>query len=476
MQNIRTFIYNNKFNIILLIVWLFITVVSLFNHEIWRDEAQAWCMVRDLDLINIFKLIRIEGHPFLWYLILFPFAKLGFPVISMQIISLLFVFTSVILLLFKSPFNKFEKIIICFSAGLLYFLPIISRNYALIPIFLFAIAHLYPRRKETPYLYTLFLILLSNTHLYLLGFCLVTGTLFLIEKIKESYEVKSIKPLFPLIILGLNFLILLFTFLNTTNENYALDSDIRMALSFTGVLILISKTFLYNIALHINFLQKHFNIISFISFYPFLIAIFLGFVRVDKKIGTICLLSISYMFFVYTKVYFNGILYQKAYLILLVLIACFWMVKHNSKVCIYTIIAIYTLFTLSTIISPFVIFEDIKYNFSGGKQIAKYIDENLNEETIFIALGNPFLYSSVSAYLPNKKIYNVISESYISYYSFFNEKNKTTTEFPQNVRYSIVQENIDVSNNSYLNFVFKTNKENISSKSEREIFSIYEQK
>ena len=35
-----------------------------------------------------------------------------------------------------------------------------------------------------------------------------------IEKIKESYEVKSIKPLFPLIILGLNFLILLFTFLN----------------------------------------------------------------------------------------------------------------------------------------------------------------------------------------------------------------------------------------------------------------------
>ena len=116
MQKIKQFILFNKFNLLLLILWLIVVLFTMFHHEIWRDEAQAWCIVRDLNFIEIFRSARTEGHPFLWYLILYPFAKLGFPVEIMQVISLFFVFISISFLLFKSPFNKFEKSIICFSA------------------------------------------------------------------------------------------------------------------------------------------------------------------------------------------------------------------------------------------------------------------------------------------------------------------------------------------------------------------------
>ena len=120
----------NKGNLIILILWFLIVFVTAFNHEIWRDEAQVWCIVRDLNFLEAFNTARIEGHPFLWYLLVMPFAKMGLPVEIMQIIGGMFVFASVIFLVCKAPFNYFEKIIIVFSAGMIYYLPVIVRNYA----------------------------------------------------------------------------------------------------------------------------------------------------------------------------------------------------------------------------------------------------------------------------------------------------------------------------------------------------------
>ena len=164
---------SKKFNWILIIVYLLITLTALLFHEIWRDEAQAWCIVRDLGFIDIYNMVRVEGHPMLWYLILMPFAKLGLPIISMQFINWLIVFASVIFFIFKSPFNYLQKILVTFSAGMIYFLPVIARNYTLIPILIFLLAYFYPKRTERPYLYSILIILLSQTHILMLGFSLI---------------------------------------------------------------------------------------------------------------------------------------------------------------------------------------------------------------------------------------------------------------------------------------------------------------
>lgn len=72
----KEYIKKNKFNIIITVIYAIITLVIIMYHENWRDEAQSWLIARELGLIDIFKQMKYEGHPALWYLILAPFAKL----------------------------------------------------------------------------------------------------------------------------------------------------------------------------------------------------------------------------------------------------------------------------------------------------------------------------------------------------------------------------------------------------------------
>ena len=52
--------------------------VLLTRHEMWRDEINVWLIGRDLSLTELFREIGYQGHPCLWYLLIMPFAKLGF--------------------------------------------------------------------------------------------------------------------------------------------------------------------------------------------------------------------------------------------------------------------------------------------------------------------------------------------------------------------------------------------------------------
>ena len=213
------FLNNNKINIFFLLGYLIITVISLCFHEIWQDEGQAWCIARDLNIIDLYKTTRIEGHPLLWYLVLMPFAKLDLPVISMQILSLLFVFASVILILFKSNCNYFEKFFICFSAGMLYYLPTVARSYSLIPLILFLMAVLWRDKTKHGGIFVLLIILLINTHLYMLGLAFAIFSVFLYEVFKQYKNEKNPKNLYWSILPVLCFIFIFLTFYNVNSQN-----------------------------------------------------------------------------------------------------------------------------------------------------------------------------------------------------------------------------------------------------------------
>ena len=86
---IKNYIKENKKDLIIILIYAIITfIVTIFFHEKWRDEAQAWLLARDLNPIELFKQMKYEGHPPLWHLILMPFAKLGFPYMTINIILL----------------------------------------------------------------------------------------------------------------------------------------------------------------------------------------------------------------------------------------------------------------------------------------------------------------------------------------------------------------------------------------------------
>ena len=179
-------------NFIILALFGILTLFFLLHHEIWADEAQVWLVVRDLDVLGILKHVRTEGHPLLWYFIIAPFAKLNLPVFSMQIVNWFFVLLGASFLILKSPFNEFSKVSILISSAFLYWFPIISRSYCLIPILVFLLAWLYKKQKEHPFLYVTTIILLANTHIIMFGFCFALAVIFFYENVIQQKNKKNI--------------------------------------------------------------------------------------------------------------------------------------------------------------------------------------------------------------------------------------------------------------------------------------------
>ena len=62
----------NAFPLALTALFLVRGAVAAAHHELWRDEAQAWLIARDVPLSRLFAELHYEGHPALWFLLLKP--------------------------------------------------------------------------------------------------------------------------------------------------------------------------------------------------------------------------------------------------------------------------------------------------------------------------------------------------------------------------------------------------------------------
>ena len=79
-----------------------INLILVLLHEPWRDEIHAWLMAKQLSIVDLFHESRFDGHPILWHLLLMPFAKLNFPIITLNMISYLILLISTWVFLFKT--------------------------------------------------------------------------------------------------------------------------------------------------------------------------------------------------------------------------------------------------------------------------------------------------------------------------------------------------------------------------------------
>ncbi len=136
-------------------------------HEPWRDEAQVWLYARDNSLFGLFSHLHFEGHPFVWFLLVFPLVKLGLPYASMFVLCFLLSTVTVWLITFKSPFHYIVKVLVVFSCLIAYQYNIVARNYVLLPLFLTIIAVLFKERYGSKnLLYGISLALLANSHIF----------------------------------------------------------------------------------------------------------------------------------------------------------------------------------------------------------------------------------------------------------------------------------------------------------------------
>ncbi|MBQ5329781.1 MAG: hypothetical protein J6F31_00880 [Oscillospiraceae bacterium] len=129
-------------------------VTSVF-HEPWLDEAQSWLIARDASFHDmVFVLPHYEGHPPFWWLLLSLPAKLGLDYeMSLTVISCAVFAAISFLVIFRSPFPLYVRLLLPLSYHIFYGYGVIARPYGICILAFILMGITYKERDEKPFLY-----------------------------------------------------------------------------------------------------------------------------------------------------------------------------------------------------------------------------------------------------------------------------------------------------------------------------------
>ena len=474
----KEFIKKNKVNLVIMLCYSIITFIILLFHESWRDEAQAWLIVRDLNIIEIFEQMKYEGHPIIWYLILMPFAKMGLPYIFVKIASWIICNIAVWLILKKAPFNIFIKTLFIFSMPMIYLYPSIARSYCLIPLAIVLIAIYYKQRHEKPIQYILSILFLANTHVIMYGMIGILLLLFYIEELIQNRKTnskeqkKKVYISLIVIVAGLILTIIPILISMTTNTDVSLTSNTSI---FENTLEKMENA--YNEMLGGCFGREELvvNIIAIA-----LIMLLLYEIRYNTKNALIIIATIGFQFLIYTYVYKGS--EQRVSTLILLIMFILWIqkdkesIKNNKKdedkelinnqkyikkkrrKAKLTDIAEYILiFVLIINIANglYLVNKEIRTNYSSAYETSEWIKENLEEDSIFICTNMPFS-SAIIPYINRDAFW---SPQTLDYFSFTSWDENYKTAYSLKDLQKRVKENFQENQNLYLIYTYDFNEE-----------------
>ena len=168
---------------------LSIGVMTIF-HEMWRDELQAWLIARDSSSIsNIFWNLRYEGHPVLWYLLLYPLAHISWNPVSMQVLNNVIAVLEAWFIMRETRMSLLFRVAIVFS-GVSYMYATLARSYMLSAFLLTAAMCFCVRERK--WIGILFLVLAINAHFFAIPIALLIYIFFyVIQKGEERRPLKG---------------------------------------------------------------------------------------------------------------------------------------------------------------------------------------------------------------------------------------------------------------------------------------------
>jgi hypothetical protein len=148
---------------------LYAVLLGIVNlrHEIGYEEGQAWLIARDSNSIaNLFHNIRYEGHPSLWYLLLYLPAHISWNPASMQAINYVLAIGEAGLIFTESRLSRSIRSLLVFSYFVFYGYGVLARNYMLTILLLTAAARCLLGQRRRPWLAILLLALACNAHFF----------------------------------------------------------------------------------------------------------------------------------------------------------------------------------------------------------------------------------------------------------------------------------------------------------------------
>lgn len=386
---------------LLLTCYLVCVILLALIHEPWIDELHAWVMARDMSAREIWGAMKVEGHFCLWHLILMPFAKAKLNVFCLQIISILFTVIAAWLFVFKTDFSYGAKVAVLLSFPMIYYFPVISRCYALVPPILMGIALTYKRLNNNKYLFAILVGFLAHTHLYMEGMVLALFLVYIYKMIIPKYKENRLRvtDFGPLVLIVL-FVLLAFVQVarNPLVPVYIqLGDNIVVPSGNKGLSITVSNIFKgYSILPYDLFEPGLTEILAYtLAFLPMLILSLIIFYNFSIIGRFITIVSIGWQLLLSLVVYFIG--HQRIYLPFFIIITIIMMMDNRGKKINTAIICLCILASISGYLRH--IRNDVLMTYSSIKPLAEAIEENVPENKHVYSIE--FSCDAISAYLNN---------------------------------------------------------------------------
>ena len=167
--------------LLLLGAWVLLVAWLASRHVVWRDEARAYSFaIAGADVTDMWRGLRGEGHPALWYLILRAGHALTGAREVLSGAGLLIGFLAAAVFALKAPFRIGVLFVVLFGAYFVVDFTVIARNYGLAALLIFVIAAWWERIKDSLW-FGLLLFLLCNVNIPSL---IIAGALFLFRALE----------------------------------------------------------------------------------------------------------------------------------------------------------------------------------------------------------------------------------------------------------------------------------------------------
>ncbi|MEO1144519.1 MAG: hypothetical protein AAFY26_02830 [Cyanobacteria bacterium J06638_22] len=170
----------------IIVGFLIFGFLGILQHEMWRDEMQAWLLARDsASVLDLLRVMKYEGHPALWHLCLHGISQITQQVFFVQGFHFLISLGIVYLIVRHSPFLPLQKFFLSFSYFIFFEYTFISRNYNLGVLFLFLFCVVYYRPRPRYILLATLLALAANTNVYAFILSISLALFWLLDVLRQ---------------------------------------------------------------------------------------------------------------------------------------------------------------------------------------------------------------------------------------------------------------------------------------------------
>ncbi|MBR1444173.1 MAG: hypothetical protein IJ583_11665, partial [Firmicutes bacterium] len=427
------------FNSVLLIIVCICSFVLAIRHEPWGDEAQTWLMARELSFGELFEMAKYEGHPVLWVYMIKFFQNLGAGYFVQEVLSLIISNAGLAILHFKSGINKVLKCIIAFSPIMIFWYPVVARNYCLVVFFLFLTAYFYKDRYAKPIRYNVAIFFLFNSHVLMSVFC---SCLLFLEIIDIALAIKNksrdVKREIAGLVIGiLGGISLIIQVGGSVSQSSTVVSTAKY--DYYGLYDIIMDGLIRSTQCLVIFKSE----MSYVIFTPvvLIISIFiLFFIAKHKRQLFILVVSAGFIMLVLNFIYTNS--EQKTAINILIVIFCLWVMNYdekkeikiknvNSRTAITVLLALLLITTYPGGYTA-TIFKDLFGSFSHSKETAEFINENIDDDVVILS-ADDFICLPIELYTENKKFWNFYTDDYYTYIEWTPERSNRIFEFYEKV-------------------------------------------